>query len=152
MKKLFLSCLLVLSAIAASAQILPYRPYAEYNGDMGTYLKYNFEERSDLYKGKTIGDLLKDVELTPIGYSLTSWYSQDDYKFYVFKIDIVFKRKTEGQFSEISDEYLSIYLETPFAYEEIRPLYKKTFGKTWTTEDYEFLKDKTIKVIKYQYC
>lgn len=152
MKKLIILSYLVLISFITLAQTPPYRPYAEFKGDIGAYLKYNFDDRGNLYQGKTISELLKDVELTPIGYSPLLAKAKADNKTYLLKLYIVFKRKTEGQFSEIHDEYLSVYIEEPwFLWSELKPYYDIYRGNKWTQQDYEVIKDKKIRIVKYQH-
>jgi hypothetical protein len=152
MKKLLFLSFFVLASFTTMAQTLPYRSYAEFNGDMGAYLKYNFEDRGNLYQGKTIGDLLKDVELTPIGYSAGLAEAKADGQTYVLELYIVFKRKKDGEFNSLRDEYLTVYIEEPwFLWSELKPYYDIYTGKKWTQQDYEVIKDKKIKVVLYQY-
>jgi hypothetical protein len=151
MKKLLFLSLFVLASFTTMAQTLPYRSYAEFNGDIGAYLKYNFEDRGNLYQGKTIGDLLKDVELTPIGYSPTLAELKEDGQTYMICIDIYFKNKIKGKFNPLRDDYLTIYLEPYVLWSELENQYKKNEGDKWTQQDYEVIKNKKIKVVLYQY-
>lgn len=53
----------------------PYRSFKQCGEDIEKYLKYNFEERVEgnykLYEGKTLAQLMSDLEIKPLGFSHT---------------------------------------------------------------------------------
>ena len=66
MKKLTILILLVTASIASKSQSdLPYKALSAFSNDTTAFLRYNFKTRADCYKGKTVADVLKDLQLTP---------------------------------------------------------------------------------------
>ena len=82
-KTTLLTAVIILSFIitftATSQTTLPYRSFSQFNGDIAAYLKYNFDDRSNQYQGKTFGDLMKDMEITPLDY-YCQWMSTNSDK------------------------------------------------------------------------
>ena len=71
---------------------LTYRSYSQFNNDMGAYLEINFDKRSDCYKGKTFGEMMSDMEIIPIGYSLIFSYYMNINKTTVHSLDLIFQQ------------------------------------------------------------
>lgn len=66
MKKILLFILLLTAALYAEAQCTqPYKAFNQFANDTTAFLQYNFSTRADCYKGKTVADVLKDLQLTP---------------------------------------------------------------------------------------
>ena len=66
MKKMLLFILLLTAALYAEAQCTqPYKAFNQFANDTTAFLRYNFKTRADCYKGKTVADVLKDLQLTP---------------------------------------------------------------------------------------
>ncbi len=81
MKKILLFILLSVSILCAGAQCTkPYKAFAEFNKDITAFLSYNFKERADCYKGKTVADVLKDMELKPAEFVPLSSTYVDKYR------------------------------------------------------------------------
>ncbi|MDR2004236.1 MAG: hypothetical protein LBQ74_14495 [Prevotella sp.] len=64
MKKLILLLSLVGICLASKAQCeLPYKPLSEFNKDTTAFIIYNFMDRADCYKGKTVKEIEKDLQI-----------------------------------------------------------------------------------------
>ena len=129
MKKLIILFYLVFISFTALAQTKPYRHYAEFSGDIAAYLKYNFEDRGNLYQNKTIEELLKNVELNPIGYSPVLAELKADGQTYIIRVDIYFKCKINGKFNPLHDDFLTVYLEPYILWSELKNQYKSPLRK-----------------------
>ncbi len=102
---------LVLVSSSVFCQQLPYRKFLQFNGDIGAYLKYNFEERGNyLYAGRTFAQLMADLEINPILYTSTSWYFRGDI---ANQTGIILYFTINGEkLSIVKDQHISIYWET----------------------------------------
>lgn len=68
MKRILLLCLFIITAIVMKSQSnLPYKPLSAFGNDTIAYLVYNFDDRADYYKGKTVKDIIGDLQI-PIVY------------------------------------------------------------------------------------
>jgi hypothetical protein len=70
MKKIILLFAMCIAIILASCAVQKpasgnrvYKPLKEFNKDTLAYLKYNFEEHADFYKGKPIATIVNDLEV-----------------------------------------------------------------------------------------
>lgn len=62
MKKIILISLGILFTLGASAQCnKPYRAFSTFAKDTTAFLRYNFKERTDCYKGKTVAYTLNEL-------------------------------------------------------------------------------------------
>ena len=105
----------MVSAFAVRAQqntdtiALTYRSYSQFNNDMGAYLETNFDKRSDCYKGKTFGEMMSDMEITPISYSRVSSIYTYVNKITVPYIELIFQHASNGTENPLKDIYIRIY-------------------------------------------
>ena len=110
--KLLIILVFGVSAFAAKAQqntdtmALTYRSYSQFNNDMGAYLEINFDKRSDCYKGKTFGEMMSEMEIIPIGYSLIFSYYMNINKTTVHSLVLIFQHASNG--TENPLKYISI--------------------------------------------
>lgn len=66
MKKILLFILFSITVLYAEAQCTqPYKAFNQFANDTTAFLQYNFSTRADCYKGKTVANVLKDLQLTP---------------------------------------------------------------------------------------
>ena len=67
MKKLILFFAAVLAMCYSNSALaqctLPYRALSTFNNDTIAYLKYNFTDRADCYKGKTFEEVVTDLNI-----------------------------------------------------------------------------------------
>jgi hypothetical protein len=150
MKKLLIVILAFTCYTTAALCQLPYRPLSEFNGDKGAYLKYNFEEREDLFIGHTFAYLLSSSELPPTGHVRVMAISKNDNNSYMIGIYLYFSRKFPNSFNPFKDDYLTIYWETPFTFDDLQILEKQFPANQWVPEHYNYFKDKKIKMIRYR--
>lgn len=149
--KLFTTVVLIcIFAYTAKAQMLPYRPFSEFNNDIEGYLKYNFDERGNLYQGKTFAELMKDVEIKPLGYEVTSARSKTDNKSYILQIDVYFNHKIAYEYHPTMDAFLTIFWEIPYLSILEKDLEKQYPSDVWVSQHYDFFKDKKIKFVKFR--
>ncbi len=150
MKKLII---LIIATFCFANNILsqiPYRPYSQYNGDKASYLKFNFDERGNLYQGKTFADLIKDIEITPIGYYVFGSISKVDNRGYVLGIDLYFSHYDNINYHPIKDIYLTIYWDSPILDDNVKLLEKQFPSESWVIQHYYYFQDKKIKMVKYK--
>jgi hypothetical protein len=64
MKKSALLLVFILACMQGKAQCdLPYRPLSEFGKDTTAFIIYNFMDRAACYKGKTIKEVEKDLQI-----------------------------------------------------------------------------------------
>ena len=127
---------------------LTYRSYSQFNNDMGAYLEINFDKRSDCYKGKTFGEMMSDMEIIPIGYSLIFSYYMNINKTTVHSLDLIFQHASNGTENPLKDIYIRIYWETPFESKELASI-KQYPRSNWVSQHADFFRNKVIKSIEY---
>ena len=148
----------------------PYRSLKECGNDTAKYLKYNFKDResSDLYHGKTLVQLLSDLEIKPIGMGWGMGDTPDGY--YIIEITLFFTQIKKPGYSELRDESLTIFWETPILYnnratmekaklsppvkgqkkyESVSELFTAYPEREWIPQFYDFFKDYKIKKVRY---
>ena len=168
------SIILAISFLCVFAQTSfgqqPYRSLKECGNDTAKYLRYNFKERGNesLYQGKTLAQLLSDLEIKPIGIHRSMLMS--DNNTIIQGIFLFFTQINKHGFSELRDENLSIIWETPILYinratmekaklsppikgqkkyESGSELFTAYPQKEWIPQFYDFFKDQKIKEIYY---
>jgi len=144
---------LIVATISLAASVfgqLPYRSYSEFKGDKGAYLKYNFEDRGNIYQGKTLGELLGNIEITPVGYMRYMAESNNDNRTYMLGLIVFFSKYYSDDFSPLNDYYLTIWWETPFLLDEIKVIEKQYPAEKWVIQHYNYFKDKKIEMLKYK--
>ena len=127
---------------------LTYRSYSQFNNNKGAYLEINFDKRSDCYKGKTFGELLRDLEINPIGYEFASsvyWHNNITTVPY---IELIFQHTSNGTYSPLKDIYLRISWETHFDIREFENI-KQYPRSNWVSQHADFFRNKVIKSIEY---
>lgn len=145
--------ILIVTAICLTTNIysqLPYRPYSEFKGDKGAYLKYNLEDRGINFQGKTLGELFGSIELTPVGYERFMTISKIDNRSYMLGLTVFYSKYYNNDFSPLHDSYFTIWWETPFLLDEIKVIEKQYPAEKWVIQHYNYFKDKKIKLLKYK--
>lgn|GEM_PF-1620304 len=145
MKKLILLFSLVGICLASKAQCeLPYKPLSEFNKDTTAYVIYNFMDRADCYKEKTLKEVTKDLGI-PIKYYVRIDLSRgtlfSGIGIYIYD-DITVSRLRD---SNKDYNVIDIYWETPI--NVLHPDHKRLIGISWN-KAYEYLKDMKIKRIE----
>lgn len=135
----------LLSVYCFSAK--PYRPLSEFDKNVGCYLRYNFENRAEIYLGKTFEYFYKDLEIEPFAYSRTLDEKSKDGKEYVNSVTLYIK--SVGKYRPLFDEYIIVDFEESFLSGNIDPVKKPFLSARWLKfYHYDFLKNKKIKSIR----
>ena len=139
---------------------LPYRSFKPFNNDTIRYLDYNFTLRRDQYADKTVGDLLRDLEL-PVVY-ISKYVMQlsngGNIAEGMIGMNLVIRLVGNGDWDESKDYYIKINLRAPVYFDDFynalradeRNKERKSFYY-WTPQLYELLKDKKINGIITNY-
>ena len=140
MRKIALFLILLPLFCRLSAQNeLPYKPFEAFNNDTLAFMDYNFRQRAEYYKGKTVDEVLEDISL-PIK------VFERGMKGYTTFCILVY---TDSVPHEMKGNYITVFLQNPV---DSRKLVKLMGGdpnsKTWTPEIYEFLKNEKVKVVR----
>ena len=152
--KLLIILVFGVSAFAVRAQqntdtmALAYCSYSQFNNNKGAYLEINFDKRSDCYKGKTFGEMMSDMEITPISYSRVSSIYTYVNKITVPYIELIFQHASNGTENPLKDIYIRIYWETPFDSKELASI-KQYPRSNWVSQHADFFRNKVIKSIEY---
>ena len=148
----------------------PYRSLKECGNDTAKYLRYNFKERGSesLYQGKTLAQLLSDLEVKPIGMLRCLLPSNDGT--HITGIVLFFTQINKSGYSELRDENLWIIWETPILFDNRATMEKAKLSppikgqkkyesgsdlftaypqKEWIPQFYDFFKDYKIKKVRY---
>ncbi|MDH6307095.1 hypothetical protein M2451_002329 [Dysgonomonas sp. PFB1-18] len=73
MKRIIIILILAVMAIAGYSQCnQPYKALSEFNKDTTAFIIYNFMDRADYYKGKTIKEVSKDLQIPIKDYTRNS--------------------------------------------------------------------------------
>lgn len=132
-----------------NGQIKPFKAISQFNGNVMNYLKYNVDERTDYYKGKTVAELLSDLNINPIGYMTIMQDCMDGpCKTGLSGIEIYFKHY-DSDYSPMKDDYVTIYFENIISKDKFKELDQKFPSKTWVQRHYDFFKDMIIKNVYF---
>lgn len=146
MKKYIIIILLMIFYINGKSQCnLPYRPLTEFGTDTTAFMKYNFKDRAECYKGKTLKEVNKDLQI-PIKDFMNTWvfgYTERITGMYIYVHSSDYVRYLMINHKN----YNSVYIEFEEIIEENN--YTKKSQKGWDTELYNYFKDKKIKRLTY---
>ncbi|MBP1637971.1 MAG: hypothetical protein H6Q18_760 [Bacteroidetes bacterium] len=129
----------------ANSQTKPFKTISQFNGNVMNYLKYNVDERADYYKGKTVAELLKDLDIAPIGFH--GWYVDSG----TIGIQLYFKNYDEKNYSELADDYINIFFEKIIPRNEYHTIRKEYPTEKWVPQHYDFFKDMIIRRVEFNY-
>jgi hypothetical protein len=153
MKKLIiLSAVLIYTTLAAKSQTLPYRPFSQFNNDIGAYLLYNFDKRCDVYTGKTFAELMKEMELKPLEVSPMFETTMDiSSETYIVGIRLGFKfSSTSHAYVPWKDDFITIIWKTRFEDSKYQELRKQYPIEKWVSQHFDFFKDIEIKKVRFR--
>ncbi|MDR0812066.1 MAG: hypothetical protein LBN23_07355 [Paludibacter sp.] len=113
---ILLDMFLLLSAGQLHAQrdrvVLPYKPVSAFKGDTAAYLEYNYTIRYEQYAGKTIGEIIKELEY-PVLYVINEgmeFTPKRDTKLTAISLII---RQMDTEHNPGKDYYIIVRLENP---------------------------------------
>ena len=142
MRKIALFLILLPLFCRLSAQNeLPYKPFEAFNNDTLAFMDYNFRQRAEYYKGKTVDEVLEDISL-PIK------VFERGMKGYTTFCILVY---TDSVPHEVKGNYVKIFLENPVESKKLNLLRVKNvneYSKAWTPKLYEFLKNEKVEVVR----
>ncbi|WP_163357671.1 hypothetical protein [Dysgonomonas sp. 25] len=73
MKKLLLTTIILLAVSSVKAQCnLPYKSLSEFKNDTTAFMLYNFMDRAECYKGKTLKEVRNDLHL-PVKWAMSTY-------------------------------------------------------------------------------
>ena len=160
---LVLSAMLFVCGHTRAQDDLPYRPFQAFNNDTIRYLDYNFTIRNDQYVDKTVGDLLRDLEL-PVIYISNIVMQIDRPVHKLVGLNLVIRLVRDVDWDESKDYYIKIGLQTPVDYEDFFDALatdKRNSDKMnerqydflyWTPQLYELIKDNKLGGISANDC
>lgn len=145
MRKIFLIITILFTIVAmslyaqSSGASKPYKPLSDFGTDTIAFLHYNFNERADQYKGKTIAEILKDAQIPPKSFVPSS----SMYEGKVDGIGIYFDHYTSYERLEryTTDGYLYIYI---YFMMNSKPLYDfmRSYDEDhWVIQHYNFFRN-----------
>ena len=117
----------------------PYRPMATFNGDTAAYLEFNYSIRNVQYIGKTVGEILKEVEFPVLFITAVVVISSVENKPTPVKRIGLGIRQIGKEPNPYHDYYISVFFENPPTLSE----YRKAAGatKAFTPHLYDFIKN-----------
>lgn len=150
MKKILLFILLLTATLYADAQCTqPYKAFNQFANDTTAFLRYNFKTRADCYKGKTVADVLKDLQLTPkmfISKSSTRVNKYAGIRIYVSNTTLLDILQNPGRKTQDIYIYWPDLMDSTEVTRLIRK-YKDT--DVWVQEYYDFFKNMIVGEVKY---
>jgi hypothetical protein len=152
MKKLLLIILFSMAGLYAGAQCTePYRPFSEFANDTTAFLRYNFNTRSACYAGKTVAEVLKDLQLSPKRFVPKSSTRVNKYAgicIYLDSTSFYDVAQNPGRKTQIIYIYWPDLMDSREVTILIRTAYKD-YGDTWIPQYYDFFKDIIVGEVKY---
>ena len=139
-----------MAALYAEAQCTqPYKAFNQFANDTTAFLQYNFSTRADCYKGKTVADVLKDLQLTPKMFITKSSTRVNKYagiRIYVSNTTLLDILQDPGRKTQ------DIYIYWPDLMDDtelIRLIRKYKDTDTWVQEYYDFFKSMVVGKVSY---
>ncbi|WP_280644194.1 MULTISPECIES: hypothetical protein [unclassified Dysgonomonas] len=144
MKKIILILFFILFTLGASAQCnKPYKAFSAFAKDTTAFLRYNFKERTDCYKGKTVAQVLTDLQLTPKSYvPIPSTYKNKYSGIYVYVDNSYSAQRIENP--KMKTQYIYIYWPELMDYTDLLKLIRKYDDDVWVQEHYNFFKNNIV--------
>ncbi|NDW09759.1 hypothetical protein [Dysgonomonas sp. 520] len=147
MKKLTFLLFSVFSFLVPCAQTqLPYKTLAALNYDTTAFVVYNFMDRADLYKGKTLEDISNDLQMPikDVDYNINS-ETGNIQGMYLY----VYSRRHLARLISNNSDYSIIYVlfsnEMKWNDDIMKSKRKK---REWNKNTFEYYKNGTIKDVK----
>ncbi|MDR2953976.1 MAG: hypothetical protein LBV43_02730 [Prevotella sp.] len=149
MNKIILFFILFTLPLLCKAQCdLPYKPLSDFGTDTVTFMTYNFKDRADCYKGKTVEELTKDLQIPIKSYnrSISNYYRTRNFNI----IGISIKTNANGIIGKNNGlkwhDRISLKFETPIE----RRIYEANVKRGASNDEvYNYIKDMKIKEISY---
>lgn len=145
MKKIILIIAFISISVLSKAQCdLPYKPLSEFGKDTTAFIMYNFMDRKNCYKGKTLKEVTKDLDI-PIKYYVDSRRMRGSHfgGIYIYIYDRTTTIKMDEKMKD--DNTIFILWETPININDSN--FKKFINTNpdWDKGAYNYLKDMKIE-------
>ncbi|MDR1504983.1 MAG: hypothetical protein LBT43_21235 [Prevotella sp.] len=144
MKRIITLFLLIIISLGVKSQCnLPYKPLSEFSKDTTAFIIYNFMDRADCYKGKTLKEVTTDLGIPVKDYTRAD-IERGNLFGYIY-IDI-YDNITVSKLRDNRKDYnaIIIFWETPINVRHSD--YKRLIGTDWN-KAYEYMKDMRIKEV-----
>ncbi len=153
MKKIILFILLLIAALHAEAQCTqPYKAFNQFANDTTAFLRYNFKTRADCYKGKTVADVLKDLQLTPQSFVTLPSTRVNKYEGISIHVDnsTILERLQNPSKAMKKTQEIYIYWPDLMDGTSLTTL-RRTYdnGGAWIQQYYDFFKNMVVGEVKY---
>ncbi|MFT4072243.1 MAG: hypothetical protein QM654_10065 [Dysgonamonadaceae bacterium] len=135
--------IVLLSNIDLAAQS-PYKPFSMFANDTTAFLRYNFNERADQYKGKKVSDVLRDLQISPKAFATASTMYLGKYSGLCIFLD-----GNRWKLPAVKPQYIYIYWEGLQNLEPVIKLYRQYDNDKWVQQHYDFFKDMTVGKVSY---
>lgn len=140
---------------------LPYKPMSVFSTDTTAFMIYNFKDRASCYKGKTVNQVLADLNTSKIPikhytYNMRKNRSTNgivlitridlyiyNRKLVIDKLDTKIKNKNDKINS------VTIFFETPIKYDDVRTMLVNDKSDVWSYQVKDFFSKQKIKEIEF---
>lgn len=146
MKKIILIIAFISISMLGKAQCnLPYKPLSSFGSDTTAFIIYNFMDRADCYKGKTLKEVTKDLGM-PVKYHAKILLSRgalfSGINIYIYDDIIVSKLRDSNK------DYNAIRIYWEKEINILDPQYDKVRISSWNKGFYDYVKDMRIKKLE----
>ena len=148
MRKIILLLLLIITSLSAKTQCnLPYKPLSAFGTDTVAFMTYNFKERADCYKGKTLKEIAKDLQIPIKDFNRSRITGRENFGMIDGLYIYIYSTDYARYLMMSENTYNGLYLE----FENLIPddEYTKRFQTGWSQDLYNHFKDMKIKSIRY---
>lgn len=129
----------------------PYKDFKAFAKDTTAFLRYNFVDRADCYRYKTVDYVLKDLKMKPQSYKLLyprKDRSIDEYEGICIYLDNNTPKYRE-QNPQARIQYVNIYWPKFIDDKDAIELIRKPDGHKWDTQHYDFFKNMIVGEVAY---
>lgn len=148
MRKIILLLLLIITSLSAKTQCnLPYKPLSAFGTDTVAFMTYNFKDRADCYKGKTLKEVAGDLQIPIKDFTRSAIHGRVNYGM-VDGLYIYIYSSGYARYLMMSENiYNGLYLK----FENLIPEdeYTKRSQHGWSQDLYNHFKDMKIRSIEY---
>ena len=123
---------------------LPYKPLTEFGTDTTAFVMYNFRDRGDCYKDKTVSDVLADLQI-PVKTYLMSVDENDSSKL-IGLVFFVYDKNEVGRLNyyQLETNGIRIYLTEPMDAKKLLDFADKSGKNEWSKKIMNVFRNKKI--------
>ena len=148
MKKIILLLLLIITSLNSKSQCeLPYKPLSAFGTDTVAFMTYNFRDRADCYKGKTLKEVSEDLQIPIKDFNRSKIMGRENFG-KIRGIYLYIYSSGYARYLMMSENtYNGLYLK----FENLIPEdeYTKRSQSGWSQDLYNHFKDMKIRSIEY---